>query len=57
MEYNVPMTSNELMNKLKLKSKVSFMKTYLKPALENDLIKMTYPDNPRCKNQTYYKEI
>lgn len=57
MEYDVPMSSNELMDKLNLKSKESFMKIYLKPALENGLIKMTYPNNPRCKNQTYYKEI
>ena len=36
-------------------NKVSFRNNYLKPALDNGLILMTYPDNPTNKNQTYYK--
>lgn len=55
MEYGVTMTSAQLMNKLKIKSRLSFRKNYLNPALENGLIKMTYPDKPTSKNQMYYK--
>ena len=55
MESNVPMTTSELMNKLKMKSRISFRENYLHPALENGLIKMTIPDKPTSKNQMYYK--
>lgn len=55
MESGVEVTTTELMAKLNLKSKVSFREHYLKPALENGLIKMTYPDKPTSKNQMYYK--
>lgn len=55
MDENVPMTSNELMKNLGLKSRKSFQENYLKPAVENGLIKMTEPDNPTSKNQRYYK--
>lgn len=30
------------------------MENYLIPAIENGLIKMSYPDCPTSKNQTYY---
>lgn len=55
MEEGVAMTSTELMEKLRLKSRISFRKNYLNPALENGLIKMTKPDKPTSKNQMYYK--
>ena len=56
MDYNIPMSANEIMNKLGLKSKDSFRANYLNPALENGLIKMTLPDKPTSKNQMYYKD-
>ena len=56
MDYNIPMSANEIMNKLGLKSKDSFRDNYLNPALENGLIKMTLPNKPTSKNQMYYKD-
>ena len=56
MDYNIPMTAFEIMEKLKLKSKDSFRKNYLNPALNNGLIKMTQPNKPTSKNQRYYKD-
>ena len=56
MEDNVPISANDLMERLHLKSKKSFKKTYLDPLLEQEKIKMTIPDKPTSKNQMYYKE-
>ncbi len=50
-----PLSSKELMDRLSLKSRNSFRDTYIKPALELGLIKMTLPDKPTSKNQKYYK--
>jgi Fic family protein len=50
-----PQSTNELMEKLHLKSKDSFRNHYIKPALEAGLIAMTSPDKPRSRNQGYYK--
>lgn len=50
-----PMSALELMGKLGLKSRVTFRKNYLQPALEAGLIAMTDPDNPTNRNQRYYK--
>ena len=55
MESGVAMTTSELMEKLNMKSRISFRENYLNPALENGLIKMTNPDKPTSKNQMYYK--
>ena len=55
MESGVAMTTSELMEKLDMKSRISFRDNYLNPALENGLIKMTNPDKPTSKNQMYYK--
>lgn len=56
MDYNIPVSAKELMNKLNLKSINSFRKVYLKPALNMGLIKSTNPDKPTSKNQRYYKD-
>ena len=50
-----PMSAVELMAKLGLKSRLTFRKNYLQPALEAGLIAMTDPDNPTNRNQRYYK--
>ena len=55
MDYNIPMSSNEIMDKLGIKSKETLRANYIDPALENGLIKMTLPDKPTSKNQMYYK--
>ena len=55
MEYNIAMTSKEIMNKLGLKSKETLRANYLDPAIKEGLIKLTIPDKPTSKNQMYYK--
>ncbi len=50
-----PMSAVELMEKLGLKSRVTFRKNYIQPALEAGLIAMTDPDTPTNRNQRYYK--
>lgn len=55
MMSGVNYTTTELTQLLDMKSRVSFRKNYLVPAIDNGLIKMTYPNTPTSKNQTYYK--
>jgi len=55
MEYDIPYTGVQLMEKLSLKSRDNFRKLYLKPALELNLITMSIPDKPTSRNQTYIK--
>ena len=56
MMSGVNYTTTELTQLLDMKSRVSFRKNYLVPAIDNGLIKMTYPNAPTSKNQTYYKD-
>ena len=56
METGVTYTTNELMELLDMKSRVSFRENYLIPAIDNGVVKMSFPDNPTNKNQTYYKD-
>lgn len=55
MEYDVPYTSNALMDKMGLKSKEGFRRNYLRPAIDMNLIQMTIPDKPNSRNQRYVK--
>ena len=55
MEYDIPYTSNALMDKLGLKSKEGFRRNYLRPAVDMRLIQMTIPDKPNSRNQRYVK--
>lgn len=55
MEENVPYTGSALMEKLNLKSKESFRKNYLHPAMARGLIQRTIPEKPNSKNQRYVK--
>ena len=55
MEPGINYTTKELMHLLGLKSRISFRKNYLVPALNNGVIKMASPDSPTSKNQAYYK--
>ena len=50
-----PQSAQEIMDRLNLKSRVSFRKNYLLPALEAGLIGMTIPEKPTSKNQMYFK--
>ena len=56
MEYDVPYTAAQLMTALGLKSRDSFRKNYLTPALEKDLIVMGIPEKPTSRNQTYIRK-
>lgn len=56
MEYDVPYTSNAIMEALGLKSKEALRKNYINPAIELGLIRMTLPDKPNSKNQRYIKQ-
>ena len=55
MEADMPYSANELLSLLNIKSKETLRSSYLNPALENGLIKMTLPDKPNSKNQKYIK--
>lgn len=51
-----PMTANEIMQLLNLKSKETFRKNYLYPAIEAGLVGLTLPEKPTSKNQAYFKK-
>ena len=55
MEYDEPYTSGQLLSLLGLRSRENLRKLYLKPALENGLIRLGIPDKPTSRNQTYIK--
>ena len=55
MEYDVPYTANQIMEKLGIKSRESLRKNYLHPAIELNLVQMTDPEKPRSRNQRYVK--
>jgi Fic family protein len=55
MEPDIPLSGNELMKRLGIKSKETLRSSYLNPALKNGLVKMTIPDKPNSKNQRYVK--
>ncbi|MCD7813132.1 MAG: Fic family protein, partial [Lachnospiraceae bacterium] len=55
MEYNVPYTGKTLMDRLGLKSRETFRRNYLHPAIELGLVRMSIPDKPQSRNQRYVK--
>jgi len=55
MEPDIPLSANEIMSRLGVKSKETLRSSYLNPALENGLIRMTIPNKPKSKNQKYIK--
>ncbi len=50
---NEALSGAEIMRRMGLKNRPSFLTGYLHPALEQGLIEMTLPDKPSSKNQTY----
>ena len=56
MDYDVPYTAAQLMFALNLKSRDSFRRNYLAPALEKGLIVMGIPEKPTSRNQTYIRK-
>ena len=55
LEFGVPYTSRAIMDKLGLKSKETFRKNYLGPAMALKMVEMTIPDKPRSRNQRYIR--
>ena len=47
------MSVKEMMVCLQLKDRMNFLKIYLKPALEQNLVEMKYPDQPNHPKQRY----
>ncbi len=47
-------STKELMARLQLSHRPTFLYNYLQPALKQGLIEMTRPDTPRARNQKYY---
>ena len=56
MEVGVSYTAIELMKLLDMKSRKALRENYLSLAIEFVVVKMTFPDKPTSKNQTYYKD-
>ena len=55
MEYGIPYTAKWMMEQLGLRSRETFRKNYLNPAMEQGLVKMTIPQKPNSRNQRYVK--
>ena len=55
MEKDVPLSANEIMKRLGIKSKETLRASYLNPAINNGLIRLMLPDKPTSKNQRYIK--
>lgn len=56
MEYDVPYTATSIMEALGLKSRETFRKNYMHPALNLGVVEMTIPDKPNSRNQRYVKK-
>lgn len=56
MEDGIPYTTLELMDELKMKSRASFKKHYMDPAIKEGFVKMTIPEKPSSRNQRYIKK-
>ena len=50
------LSAQQIMERLGLKSKASFRKVYLVPALEQKLIEMEFPDKPNSSKQRYRRK-
>ena len=55
-EYDIPYTAVSIMDALGLKSRETFRKNYINPAIELGLVQMTIPDKRNSKNQRYVKK-
>ncbi|MDO4371716.1 MAG: AAA family ATPase, partial [Clostridia bacterium] len=50
---SIPRTREEIANYLGISVSNYMMKKYVTPLLENGTLRMTYPEKPRSKKQTY----
>ena len=51
----IPMSAKQISDKLGLKSSAGLKRNYIDPAIDLGFVKMTDPNNPKSKNQKYYK--
>lgn len=56
MDFEVPYTAAAIMGMLGIKSRETFRKNYMDPALRLGLVVRTIPDKPNSKNQRYIKK-
>ena len=56
MEYDVSYTATAIMQNLNLRSRETFRKNYMNPALQLGVVEMTIPDKPNSRNQRYVKK-
>lgn len=56
MDFEIPYSALSIMKLLEIKSRETFRKNYLNPALELGLVVRTIPDKPNSKNQMYIKK-
>lgn len=56
MEFDVPYSAVSIMKNLGIKSRETFRKNYLNPALKLGIVIRTIPDKPNSKNQRYIKK-
>ncbi len=56
MDFDVPYTARSLMDELGLKSRETFRKNYMDPALQMGAVERTIPDKPNSRNQRYIKK-
>lgn len=56
MDFEVPYSAATIMARLGIKSRETFRKNYLDPALGLGLVARTIPDKPNSKNQRYVKK-
>lgn len=56
MDFEVPYTAAAIMGMLGIKSRETFRKNYMDPALRLGLVVRTVPDKPNSKNQRYIKK-
>ncbi|MFR7591219.1 MAG: Fic family protein [Longibaculum sp.] len=56
MEFEVPYTAKTIMAMLGIKSRETFRKNYLNPALKLGMAVRTIPEKPNSKNQRYIRK-
>lgn len=56
MDIDIPYSANELLILLNLKSKETLRRNYLDPAIDNEYVKMEFPEKRKSKNQRYIKQ-
>jgi len=56
MAFQVPYSAAAIMERLGIKSRETFRKNYLNPALKLGLVIRTIPNKPNNKNQRYIKK-